>query len=399
MNGRTNSVRTISVIYICLALTISPFLIVCSSQEYQTPEKQNIVANLYQGPKSEVTMNAGQYSINLKSPGSITSIPYPGFQLVNSNANYTATGLGTDISDLTASENSSSLIDVGVYYQNNGSLAFTKLGSSVQLAGFIIGGGLFPVNRVIAQYSTGSLVISNQLLNKGINGSMKYNSNYLNLSEDPSYSMSHVNSLFEFTISPKYGESLSTLRLSSISQFSGLIVYFTPGSYAALNIGGYFYNVTGKLVNLEGFTEATVQFTTDTNSNFTIPYLSIASMQLAPVDSPSDTINFTAASGQIAAFDGPALNVSGPLRINSETPISVTENGLLIGKQYHLKYAIETNFAQGYKNNTALFTVSHYVWTSSQRIAGGLIAGSLIGGAISQVFEGLRNYFSKNRNK
>ena len=343
-------------------------------------------------------MNAGRYSITLNSPGSITSIPYPGFQLVNSNANYSARGLGTDISDLTASENSSSPIDVSVYYQNNGSLAYTKFGSSVQLTGFTIGGGLFPVNRVIAQYSSGSFVISNQLLNKGINGSIKYDSNYLNLSEDPYYSMSHVNSLFEFTINPKYGESLSTLQLSSVSQFSGLIIYFTPGYYAALDIGGYFYNVTGKQVNLEGFTKSTVQFTTVTNSNFTFPYSSIASMQLDPVDSPSETINFTASSGQIAAFSGPALNVSGSLRINSETPISITENALLIGKEYQLKYAIETNFAQGYQNSTALFTVSHYKWTSSQRIAGGLIAGSLIGGAISQVFNGVRNYFSKSRN-
>lgn len=94
-------------------------------------------------------------------------------------------------------------MEIMVYYENNGSLCALNHGNDVSL---VTAGGQYPIEKLVAQYSVGTFTIANEYLKYGIDTSIRYAKNYDELANS-GYGLENVLSAYNFTISPKYGQS------------------------------------------------------------------------------------------------------------------------------------------------------------------------------------------------
>lgn len=342
--------------------------------------EQNMVATYYQSPNSTANLNAGGYSITLASPAS-SSIPNLGFELISTIS--PVIGYETSIISLNALGNTSQQMGVFVYFKNNGTLFTTGHGSIISLP---TNGIQYPIQKLVAQYSTGSFVIANQYLKYGINASIYYNKNYSRLAMG-GFGLDNVLSAYNFSITPKYGMSVSSLSLNSPSQDSVLQIFFSPKYYASLSVGGEFINVTGKEVDITSFSSASLNFVTFTKSDFIIPYYFISSVNLNLLSTSLDYLNGTAGVIDIAGGNGNAYNSTENFSIQSKTPVQLTLNPYLENKEPYLQYYISTNFAQVYANGSAIFYgPPQYVHGPLYRKIIALIEGSILGAIAPTIF-------------
>jgi hypothetical protein len=342
--------------------------------------EQNMVATYYQSPNSTVNLNAGGYSIALASPAS-SSIPNLGFELISANS--PVLGSETSILSLNVFGNTSQQMELLAYYENNGTLFTTGHGSIISLP---TNGFQYPIQKLVAQYSTGSFVIANQYLKYGINASIYYNNNYNSLAMS-GFGLNNVLSAYNFSITPKYGMSVSSLSLNSPSQDSFLQIFFSPKNYVSLSVGDEFINVTGKEVILTSFSSASLNLATFTKSDIMIPYNFISSVNLNLLSSSLDYLNGTASVLDITGGNGDSYNSTENFSIQSRTSVQFTLNPYLKNKETYLQYHISTNFAQVYANGSAIFYgPPQYDHGPLYRKTVALIEGSMMGAIVTTIF-------------
>lgn len=380
----------ITTVFFIIAIVVPGFLIINSISTYQKPIQENILTTFDQNVNGSVDMNAGGYSLNLAAPLG-TIIPNPGFELVSAQS----FPLGTSLLGLYALENSTSPMSINIYNENNNTLETSVTGNSVILPTF---GGLYPIRKLVAQYSVGTFTISDSYLTNGINASIEYNKEYFSLGTQ-GYGFSNVNSPFEFNITPSLGTSESQLTLYSQSQYSGLIIYFSSSSASELNVNNQFLNTTGKIVNIGGFTTSTVQLSTFIKSNFTIPYDFITSASIESLNSQFSLMNVTGSNALSITGNGAVNNLAPQFAIQAENSLKFSIDNYIQNSKPLLKYSVTANFAQVFENNTPVFTIKEYSWPYEYRIAAGLIEGALIGGAITRAFDIAILYYSKRERK
>lgn len=358
-----------------------------SFAEFRDQVEQNMVATYNQAPSDTVNLLAGGYSVALASPG---AIPNLGFEL--KSAKSPVLGFETSVTSLSAAENTSQKMEILVYYENNGSLYTSGLGSTVTL---ITNGGQYPIQKLIAQYSTGSFEIAEQGSSYGINSTMSYNKNCREMAIT-GYESDNVLSPYNFTISPKFGETNSALSLYSVSQNSFLEIFFSSEVYTALNDGNKIFNVTGKEVVLSYFSEASMQLLTFTRSNFTIPYTSISSVTLNLLASSVNYMNATGGFINVTVGNGTSYGSTGEYSIQSRTPISFRVNNYITKSEVNLRYFISSSLSQVYVNGSALFLGNpQYFHNSLYRKTMALIEGALIGIFLTEFFEIVKKYLYK----
>jgi hypothetical protein len=336
-----------------------------------------MVATYYQSPNSTVNLNAGGYSITLASPLS-SPVPNLGFELIS--ASLPVLGYETSITSLNAFDNTSHQMEVLVYFENNGTLYTTGHGNSISLP---TNGFQYPIQKLVAQYSTGSFGIENQYLKNGINASIYYNKDYDRLAGD-GFGLDNVLSAYNFSITPKYGISVSSLSLNSQSQNSGLQIFFSPKYSASLNVGSEYINVTGKEVYITYFTGVSLNFETFTRSDFIIPYYFISSVNLNLLSSSLDYLNGTAGFIDITGENGDSYNSTENFSIQSRTPMQLTLNTYIANSNPHLRYFISTDFSQVYADGSALFYGNpQFVHGPLYREIVALIEGGILGAIVT----------------
>ena len=393
MKRKQHSWPSFLILILIVLLMFSMTVFSQSLTEYNGQIEQNMVATYNQTPNNTVNMAAGGYSITLASPVS-PSIPNLGFELISAKS--PVLGYETSITSFSAAENTSQQMEVMVYFENNGTLCTTGHGSIISLSS---NGGQYPIKKLVAQYSTGVFKIADQYLKYGINASLYYNRDYDELAYE-GYGLDNVLSAYNFSITPRYGETDSTLSLQSQYQNSGLQIFFSPKYYATLNDGNEFINVTDKEVSIYYFSDVSVNFVTFPESNFTIPYFSISSVNLNLMSSSLDYMNGTNGAITVIGENGISYDSTDNFSIQARTPILFNVNEYITNSQLNLRYFISAGFSQVYVDGSALFhATAQYIDNPLYRKSIALMEGGLMGAFLTLVITEAKELKSKRFSK
>jgi hypothetical protein len=378
---------------VVVVIVIAIILIQQLSIVISNPVRENVTLSFVQNGNEAVNFTGDSLSAALGNPVSNT--------LTDSNeivANSTSPSSPMLLTQLTAINTNGFGLSAETY--SNASNFYSEKPDSFYFGSVIYliraSSSLLYLDSFIGQYSQGSLNMTNGLSGTPIRGWIFYDNSYQSQVTNPMQLITNVVSPYYLDVNQSApelgslgGQDMSVELYSPTHIQAILNLVFSSSSYGGIFIvnnpdleGNYTYD---RYISITGFNSLSLGVVS-TGTNVKVPYNYLEHLTISSSSSKCSTFQTSYNRFNITDNQGFTTSLNGSINLTTPESITMVETGYYPSGSVNLllSYFIQSNYAMVNRNGSSIYFSTGFEQSLETRNWMSLLAGALIGGAVTE---------------